>query len=582
MRTKAALIAFIAILALIPFGAAAEADANLRAFSSEACPTGSAKYAVDITNPGNAQDTYTVSVNEEWSTVAPSTVEVAGGETETAYIWLQPPASMEPGSYSFQVEVDSSNTGETEILTGTLDVLSCRDVELSVDNPSQTVCRGETATYNVQVMNNGRATETYDLSTDADVVLSDDQVTLEPGESTTVQLAASGSSAGTADITVHAESTTSFASDSTTVEFTAEQCKSVDLFLTPSENTVCEGEPAEFRATVQNTGSVEDSYSLSTNVEGATVPDITLEPGESETFRINVQGDAGTNTVVARVQSQTFSEVTRSEDATLQSENCYDLIVGAPDTNTIQIDRENRTLLEFALYNNGTRSNTYDLDFDGPEWADLRPQDTELRPGEQSPVFVYVAPDFFAEDGTYTSKVAITGDGDINRVLDIGITVGNETITADPEGQDTNQTDTITPAGQLISRASGLASIILVMAVLFLGGYYLFQKRWSVADEEGDAEDADANDDDDDTDTVSEVKEAVTGATTGTATRDYYKSANDFLDRNRNTVTKSLREDNYSERFLEVLLEEERQDKHRESVVAEIQRQLDQKRGNGQ
>jgi uncharacterized membrane protein len=527
-------------------------------------------------------------VNKEWSTVAPSTVEVAGGETETVFVWLQPPADRKPGTYSFQATVRSSNTGETSTVSGTLKVLSCRDVQLSVATPSQNVCRGEQATYNVRVKNTGRAEETYQLSASAGA-LARQQVTLGPGESTTVQLAATSDRATAAEITVNAESTTSFAKDSTTVEFTAEKCKSVDLFLTPTEKAVCEQEPAEYKITVQNTGQVRDSYALSTNVEGATVPDISLAPEQSKTFRVTVREDQpGTHTVVARVQSKSFSGVTRSEDATLQSENCYDLVIGAPSNNTIQIDRENRQLLEFSLYNNGTRTNTYDLGFDGPDWADLRPRTAELRPGEQQRVFLYVAPDFFAEDGTYTSKVTIDGDGGISRVLDIGITVGNETITAEPSGQDTtdtNQTgDRVGPTGQLISRAGGLAAIILVMAALFLGGYYLFQTRWSLEELEprGSTAESAEDDEDDDGDAVSDVKEAVTGATatSRSATRDYYKSANDFLDRNRNTVTKSLREDNYSERFLEVLLEEEQQGKNRESVIEEIQRELERKREN--
>lgn len=578
MNKKFAILALLAFIAIVPFGAAAEPSLNLRAFSDEACPTSSAKYAVDITNPGNAQDTYTVSVDKPWSTVAPSTVQVAGGDTETAFVWLQPPQNMQPGTYNFEVRVASSNTGETTTATGTLEVLSCRNVELSVDQPSQNVCRGETATYNVQVTNEGRAEETYTLSASAGA-LSQNQVTLAPGESTTVQLSALSDREASRTLTVTAESTTSFASDSIDVEFTAEKCKSVDLFLTPSEKTVCEEEPAEYKITVQNTGRVQDTYSLSTNVESARVPDITLDPDESRTFSVTVREDEGMHTIVARVQSQSFSSVTRSEDATLNVENCYDLIIGAPENNSIQIDRLNKTLLEFGLYNNGTRTNNFELTFDGPEWADLRPLDAELRPEESERVFLYVAPDFFAERGTYTSKVSITGEGGIDRVLDITLTVGNETIVAEPSGQDTDLNETGTGfTGQIVSRAGSLAAIILVLAALFLGGYYLFNQRWAMEEEEAEAEEEDEDEDD----TASEVKAAVTGAVSGTATRDYYKSANDFLDRNRNTVAKSLREDDYSRRFLEVLLEEERQDKHRDTVIEEIQRQLDKKERNGQ
>ncbi len=625
MKKKLPVFAILVFLTAVSLGAAAEPTVDLREFSSEACPTGSAKYAVDITNPGNAPDTYQVVVDEEGSTVSEPRVEIGGGETETVYLWMQPPVSAQPGTYSFTADVTSSNTGETESVTGTLRVLSCRAVELSAAEPDQSVCLGETATYDIRVENTGQAEETFQLSADAGS-LSRSEVTLGPGESTTVEMAAYSDQAASEQLVVTAESTTSYARGQTEVSFTAEQCRDMDVFVSPSQDSICEGETGEFSITVQNTGSVQDSYSLTTNVEGAEVPDLTLDPGESQTYRIAVNEGEGVHTVVARAMSKGFSGLTRTENAQLTVENCYDVTLLSQGNNSIQIGPENRTLLTLGIENSGTRTNTYNLTFDGPEWADLRPTETTLDPGERAPAFVYVAPDFFSEEGTYTSKLTVTDEsGSVQRVVNIDITVGADEIVAEPDGEDEVEPGL---SGGLVSRGTGLGIIILVLAALFIGGYWLFRRKWSMDEvqeprHDGDEGNGDAPsgrstgflggaaadeqqaDTQDQTGTPvdrdqsrSAIEDVATrdtrerdeqrdtqeqrDAQDTTRDRDYYKSANDFLAQNRNTVRKALREDDFSKRFLDVLLEEERQDKNRTSVLNEIERQIDKKQENGQ
>ncbi len=587
MWRKLSLLAILLLFTAVTWGAAAEPSVDLREFSNQACPTGSAKYAVDIANPGTAADTYTVEVNEEWSTVAPSSLEIAGGDTDTAYIWLQPPADMRPGTYSFTVDITSSETGETQTVSGTLQVLSCRAVTLSVDDPDQTVCRGDTATYNVQVRNTGEAEETYELAASAGS-LSHTEVTLAPGESSTVELTAYSDQEASETITVSAESTTSYAADSTEVAFTAEQCRDMELFVSPSEEVICEDETGEFDITLQNTGNIEDTYSLTTNVDGASVPDVTLEPGASETFKVEIaESMEGIHTVVARATSQSFSQLTRSESADLVVENCYDVGITTLGNHSIRIDQQDRQLMAFELENTGTRGNSYDLSFTGPEWTDLRPTETGLAPGERAMVYLYAAPDFFAEEGTYETTLRVTdASGLVDRVIDLTITVGDEEIVAETNGE-----DEVDPGitGRLISQASGLGIIILVLAALFVGGYWMFRRQWRI-DEVQEPRDDDDNGSSmgpahmvgdltgsEDRDRVQSAEDAARRHMESERDRDYYKSANDFLAQNRNTVRKALREDDFSKRFLEVLLEEEQQDKNRTSVLNEIERQLEKK-----
>ncbi|MFB6077024.1 MAG: hypothetical protein ABEK12_02750, partial [Candidatus Nanohaloarchaea archaeon] len=68
----------------------------------------------------------------------------------------------------------------------------------------------------------------------------------------------------------------------------------------------------------------------------------------------------------------------------------------------------NTTLIDLRLRNNGTRRNTYTIQVDGPDWVDIRPRQLAVPAGETGTAYLYAAPDY-ASNGTYTTKVVITG-----------------------------------------------------------------------------------------------------------------------------------------------------------------------------
>jgi hypothetical protein len=229
--------------------------------------------------------------------------------------------------------------------------------------------------------------------------------------------------------------------------------------------------------------------------------------------------------------STSLDTVTASGVSNISVASCHgiQLIPSLPSDNA-----ENRTLLELSVTNNGTKANTYTLQLDGPDWMDVQPAELSLASGETAPVFLYAAPDFFG-DGTYTAALVASGES-AAKTLQMNVTARNGTVSVTVPG-------TQTPTGAIGAASSGIVAIIVTALVLLIGGYYFFRRE-----------------------------NVVTPSST--ELRDYNKPADDFLDQNANTVVKALRDDNLSDNFLEILREEEKQGKARDTVLNEIRKQL--------
>lgn len=459
-------------LLLVPLAAAGTPDISVEAGNSQVCPTGSGEYRLKLSNPGPAADTYTVDVAAPWpdaATLSDSSVEVDGGESTTIPFWIRAPKTASRGDHGFSVSATSSNTGKTVRAEGTVTVLSCRSVDLEPVQDSRTVCRGDDATYTIRVTNDGEVEETYRLSRSAGS-LSRNKVTLAPGASTEVTLTASSRTAAEERITVNAESTSSYAADSTSVSFTAEQCRDVDLSVTPVKTTACRSDSVPVTATVTNTGNISDRYQL--RIDGERL-NLSLAAGQTLTVKENVPATQISGQVPVSVQSLNLSSVSDSGVSRVTTETCYDISLAIENTAP---DTANQTLVELALANNGTRQNTYRFQLDGPDWMDVQPENVTLGPGEQSPVYVYMAPDFFA-DGTYTPVLVAEGQG-IRKTINMNVTARNGTVTVETQ-------ETRTPTGRITRASPGAIAVVITAFLLLIGGYYLFYRNGEGAEATG-------------------------------------------------------------------------------------------------
>ncbi len=520
------------VLFFIPVVAAGTPQLSVETGSGQACVTESGSYRIHVSNPGPASDTYRLNVEPPWQgadELPRSSVSLAAGESDTVPLWIQVPTRASRGDHTFRVTATSSNTGEVASDRGTIQVLSCREVSIDPVQDAAQVCRGDDAVYRFDVANRGGVEETYQLSTDMGT-LSTGRVTLAPGEEERVRLTASSNEEANRSIQVMAESTSSYAADTSTVSFVSERCRGVALDVEPQEAQVCSGTDVDITATVRNNGTVEDDYRVQM---GGETFNVSLSPGGTATLQRTVTVDRKNITFHATATSRALERVSAAAASSLSGEACYGLSLQPISQGTTA--PVNRTVLELEAANNGTRENTYEFLLDGPDWMDVQPGSVSLGPGETVPVYVYAAPDFFG-DGTHTATLVSSGTG-VQQELQMDVTAENGTVTVSLPNVDT-------PTGFIPSQTSGLVSLVVTALILLVGGYWFFRRKGP---------------------------EAILSPT---QSRDYHKSADDFLDQNANTVVKAIREDALSDQFLNVLLEEEKQGKNRKRVLNQIRREL--------
>jgi len=486
---------------LIGFASASQAELTIFPEESSTEINSFTSYEVEVENIGPVKDVYEIQHNYPGEiSVAPSQIELEPGASETVNVWFNPRANREEGTYAFRIDAKSRADDQTYSTTGRVTVIKDYNVDISTDQV-KTVCRGETARYNIDVTNEGIQDDEFALTTGYGE-LSQSRVSLGPGETTTVTLTASSSEETTENFNVKASSTSvSYASDTQNLEFNSETCYNSEIQVTPdsretaaftpaefdvtvrnlgtredeftlssdradlsgtatieagstatasfsytptelgtqqitleasgqsqasetvtvdsyngmesdvsfeNRQTVCRDETTEFTASVQNTGEASEEFALSSDDGNVSESSVTLEPGESEEVGLAVSSEGledGEHTVSLSSEASTFGEPVNSGETTLTVENCWDVAMNiVPE---IASAGENMsTIYEIQLENPGTRENTYNLTYDGPEWIDVRPQSMTLSPGSQGTAYIYAGAPFEKEGTVEITAVA--------------------------------------------------------------------------------------------------------------------------------------------------------------------------------
>jgi uncharacterized membrane protein len=327
---------------------------------------------VSIRNMG--ADTDTIKLTLDWPAdlgfIQPY-VTLASGESKTVSpFWLTIPYNLNPGTYYAKITAESSLTKDKVTKEIEIDVMKCHSVALSVQDASKTSCREteEPVTYDVNIRNDGKFTETFALSASVNwAEFSDSSVTLDAGESTDVSLVLTppeGLPAGPNTVFVTARSTESYATASTSVEVTIDECFGFSVNLDPESQTTCLGEGKDYDLIITNTGQEEDEYSI-------TVPDfvfpandlVTVAPGESLAVKLSVvPEDLGIHTFDASVQSvRNAAAEAKTVSGIISVEECRGVaVIVAPSSLNICRGAED-AVFTVSVKNTGSVSSTFEL-----------------------------------------------------------------------------------------------------------------------------------------------------------------------------------------------------------------------------
>lgn len=372
-----------------------------------------------VTNLGGQTDTIMLTLDwpADLGFIKPYQTLASGEEAIIEPLWITVPYNLEPGIYHAKITAESSVTGDVLTETIEIEVLSCHDVEVSIDDAYGRSCieTQEPVAYEIEVMNQGKWEETFELSASVDwAEFSRESVTVAPGDSESVSLILSppeGTSMGKHTIFLTADSAESYASDTKSVEMETIDCFTFTPALEPESLESCLGESRDYELSITNTGEEEDEYSIET--PEWVYPDRTstvLEAGESETITLTaVPEDIGIKTfdvTVTSVRDVSAVPVTLSGIISVKECRGVALIVSPEE---LSVCRGEEARLSVNVKNTGSMEGTFQI---SSTFGELSGESAELDAAEAETLALTVDTSDLSE-GTLVIEVTAT-DGQIS------------------------------------------------------------------------------------------------------------------------------------------------------------------------
>jgi len=406
-------------------------------------PGMSIPFTVEVTNMGNIEDNYdlTVSDNSGWGlTLSPTALtSLTGGVSGTATLTVLIPNNSTAGTYDSILvratsRTDSTIFGQASCLAHTISFYRRVGVSISPDNKSG--LPGGDLTFTVTVTNTGNVRDNFLLTVGDNAVpswsptLSAALVGLDNGASKNLELRVripNNATSGMEDnIQVIAQSkydNTKSDNDSCIAQVIR---RSVGVGISPAQGNAGPGENATFTVMVTNTGGAADNYVLtkSDNASwslGLSLSTLSLAAGASRTATLTV-------TISASAENNTQDNVTVTArsliDNTVEnSASCIANCVAPPEHGVqVSISPEESTglpgdILDFTVTvtNTGNVDDTYDLIVSNDHGWELRldAPTVAILTGESTTVTVSVTIPSTAADGDSTTiTVTATSRGD--------------------------------------------------------------------------------------------------------------------------------------------------------------------------
>ncbi len=428
--------------------------------SRTACLGDEAQYDIEVTNTGIQKDEY--QLRTDFGELSTQDLELDPDETRTVTVTA---SSDEEVTENFNVRASSKLASyASDSISLEFEAETCWDSEVSLSPESQDVAAFTEAEYDVTVSNTGTRLDSFDLSSNMGEL---EETTLEipGGETSETTLTVVPEELGTEEVEVTVDSTVT-----STGTAQLETYNGMDLDVRFEDSpVVCEREDAETTVTIENTGEATETYELEENRGDLEETEVTLEPGQEEQVSLAVSTedlDVGTHELEVTGTSTTFGEPVETATTDLEIENCWDLEMDAvPEVASAGENRS--TVYEIRLENTGTRTNTYELTHDGPEWISIAPTTQELEPGEKETSYMYAGVPFEKKGEL---KITVTGTGnEVERSKTVELLMDKD-IEEAIESERGRITGAFTErAGQMVQRVTGADNLSRVAIAVLVG-----------------------------------------------------------------------------------------------------------------
>lgn|GEM_PF-1824021 len=385
-------------------------DVKVSPTDATTCLEESAHFSLNVTNNGKADEEFIVSTSE--GTL--ETERVYLGRNETRTIGLDVPAN--DTQKEAVILVRSASTYASASKTVKVSGINCHSAALAVSPLEKTVCLGEPVNYSVSLKNTGIRKNEFQINSTFGA-LSENYVPLDAGESKEITLLAQSNTPGNYPFYVSAVSRYVKAETSGTLKTI--QCRGVEASVYPSEQTVCNGFPANYSIILKNTGSLDDTYSLTSSAGTLDNEKVAVAKGESKSIMLAIPANVLENGTFIDVKavSSGDSGVTSLGRAIQNTENCYGLNSTARSTEETICAGET---VGFAIdvENAGKLADEYEIN---TNLGTLSRKSMSLSPGEKTTIAVTIPTDF-SDSGKKNISISISSkNSNTTNALDLEI-----------------------------------------------------------------------------------------------------------------------------------------------------------------
>ena len=395
-----------------------------------------AVYNITIENTGNQLDTFDLTLFSESginASLSDTSVVLDSGKTGNVILTVN---GSTTGDYTTRVTASSQNSSKTKTITMSTTILSA--ISLSVAPQSLAITTGgENVTYTLTLNNTGNIQHIYNLSAsepaNANSTLNQTTVTLNPGESTSIELNVSSGTSGTYTVQVVVNTTSAGgvleeASIATTTTVNPAAVYGVSLSVSPTSRSVDAGVNATYTLTVQNAGNLDDTLNLTLINPRADFATLTksitseLDPGGSETILLNVSDSEGGSYEVKVIAESQHDPGKQDSVTTTTNVLSYGVVITSDSTSKTAY-AGNLSTYTLTIENTGNTEDTYDLTLSNESWLDLASISTDsisLASGASEEVTLNVKD---SESGTtYWAVVTATSQGNPNKNDSVNVT----------------------------------------------------------------------------------------------------------------------------------------------------------------
>ncbi len=461
MKNGLLVFLIVSLLFAVPAAASVEAGIEVDIEKNALCPCSTLTnedFQVIATNLDSRTQKYEFELilpeDELWSGFIVPNESFAGNEAKSIAAFITPSCWVRPGVYEVGVKSISPVSGKTNIKKFDIEVLKCRWVE--VVPGTYDVCQGKEATFDLKIVNDGDNDEKVMITASEDwLTFENDVFEIESGKGKTLGMTflAPEDVEGEKEITLELASQISYVRNRETITANVRKCYETEFTVNPERQDVCPCGTADFTLEIKNMGLMEDQYTIRYGEQSSQMS--IAEGGTGKVaLSIDVPCDKEAGEYPLEIEIDSNAPVSSTVTVgVFPSEQCYNVYLYSEDAvNVKTVNVGESDAYEVVAANKGMFAQEYELALEAPQWVHMSDYSAELGPGESKSFFVYAAPEYETEAGSYPISVSAVGEHE-EASVEFEIVVTTE-FTPAAEGEPGITVESSVPTGEVVGEGT--------------------------------------------------------------------------------------------------------------------------------